>query len=396
MTTRLLAPSLLLAAAAVAPAMDDLQFHGYVSQGFLLTKNNALFTELSEDKGTFEQTEAGLNVSATPVDRLRIGMQITASDNGEYGNMLPGFDYAYGQYQIPTGSDTYSWSVTAGRFKNEYGFYNEYRDLDMTRTSVFLPFVVYDPRFRDAFIATNGVQTNASADMGDLGSADINLRLGNVGWDEDNGTLAKNLELGGLNNPSISTEFVWGGTLTWNTPIDGVRTRFSFLEAEELLLSGSASNAIFGTVLIQNRIPSYSSGVLGIEAQRGNFTVVTEGAMTYYKSENTTTIPSVAVIESTSYLKQYGWYVSGAWRFDPKFEAMLGYQWGMSDPVTSDSKDDHRSIMGAIRWDVTEHWLIKLEGQVVNGTLVVDGNEQADGTEESHWGLVAIKTTFDF
>jgi hypothetical protein len=106
------------------------------------------------------------------------------------------------------------------------------------------------------------------------------------------------------------------------------------------------------------------------------------------------------------FTRENGAYLSAAWRFHPKFEGLIGGQWGLSDgdldgsPVdpTPGERKHHRSINIALRWDVTDHWLIKAEAMWADGTLLITGGEQQDtpnGIQEN-WSLYTLKTTFDF
>jgi hypothetical protein len=395
--------ALLIATGAVASA-EDFQIHGYVSQGYFVTTHNDFLSKNSENTGTFDATEMGLNVTATPADRLRVGIQVSASDSGEYGDLRPQIDWGYGEYEIPELVQDLTLSVTAGRFKAEYGFYNEYRDLDMTRSTVFLPFTVYDPRFRDAFIALNGAQVKAGLNLHAGGSLDFSARVGNPTWDSENGNLATYFRLLGVEPTDISSEVAFGGTLTWNTPVDGLRARFSYLHCEDLEVENDLPGGA-GTYDIL--IPHYRSGVVGLEWQVGDFTFVGEAKQTYFKSLERTVVPAFFLdVTDAEYSREEGAYLSGAWRFHEQWEGVLGGQWGLSDPIDYDApvlggaaprRQHHRGINLALRWDVTDHWLIKAEAQWMDGRLLITSGEQKD-TEgiQDNWTLYSIKTTYDF
>jgi hypothetical protein len=280
----LLLPTMsMLFTSVVVQAADNFQIHGYASQGYFVTNHNDFLSRDSEGTGTFDQIEAGLNVVATPVDRLRVGIQVTASDLGEYGDMRPQIDWAFGEYDVPEIVSGLSLQVTGGRFKAEYGFYNEYRDLDMTRANVFLPFTVYDPRFRDAFISINGAQVKAGLDMKAAGSVDVSARVGNPTWDSKNGTLATYFNLSGATTTDITSDYAVGAALTWNTPLDGLRARISYLQCENLDIDLSLG----GTNTLETLIQHYRSGVVGLEYAINEFTFVGEAKQTYFKSRDT-------------------------------------------------------------------------------------------------------------
>lgn len=112
---------------------DDFFISGFVSQGYLVTSENDYIVHNSRD-GNFEFNEAALNVSIMPSDRRRVGMQLMARDFGQLGNNNLYLDWAYGDYR---------WrdclGFRAGKVKLPMGFYNQGREIDMLRTSIFLP-----------------------------------------------------------------------------------------------------------------------------------------------------------------------------------------------------------------------------------------------------------------
>ena len=133
-SSRILVPALAILAAIPLAAMDssDVQIHGFASQGYLRTTNNELYGQ-ETTKGTFSFNEFGLNVVAIPIERVRVGVQLFSNSLGDFGRNEVKVDWAFGEYQLPVSGDN-SLAVSAGRIKTGFGLYNDYRDLDMTRT----------------------------------------------------------------------------------------------------------------------------------------------------------------------------------------------------------------------------------------------------------------------
>lgn len=402
----LLIPSLaLLAGSGIAQAADNIQIHGLVSQGYLLTRDNALFTPDSEDKGTFEFNEIALNIVATPIDRLRVGVQFASQDLGESFNNKPTIDWAYGNYNFGEVATNVELAVTAGRFKMGHGLYNDYRDLDMTRSSVFLPMAVYNPRWRDIMLAVNGVGATGTFTAGPLGSFELNAYVGDNNYDEDEGPLSdtfSNL----LGDPSsISAEMIRGGQLTWNTPVDGLRIKYSILDAYKFEAEGTAATIVIDpdgggpapmipvNIPYSFEIPHYWDNIFSIEYQFGDFTFAGEYNYTFFHQE--TSVNGALVAEGATNTDST--YITAAYRIHPKWEVLGGWQWSQSESTGDQpSKDKWYALNAAVRFDVTDHWLIKAEYQWTHGSGPVSAAEQEDGTVEEIWSYFALKTTFDF
>src|SRR5882724_5623370 len=128
------AASLVLAAPTAARAAEpgadahgrDIQFHGFVSQGFLKTTANDYLIDSS--RGSSEISEAGFNATAQVTDKLRVGLQMFAYELGTLGNFNVKADWYYLDYRVR------DWvGVRAGRLKIAYGLYNDVSDIDAAR-----------------------------------------------------------------------------------------------------------------------------------------------------------------------------------------------------------------------------------------------------------------------
>jgi hypothetical protein len=77
--------------------MPPLDFHGFISRGFLATTKYNYLADDSKD-GSFQYTEAGLNASINPFPRTRITAQGFLYDVGKAGKYQPFLDYASIEY----------------------------------------------------------------------------------------------------------------------------------------------------------------------------------------------------------------------------------------------------------------------------------------------------------
>lgn len=415
--SRSLVPALAVLAAvplvsAPLAAMDsgDVQIHGFVSQGYLRTTENNVYGTNTTD-GTFDFNEIGVNFTATPIDRLRVGVQIFAQNIGVYGKGKPLIDWAYGEYELNTGNSNFTASISAGRVKTGLGLYSDYRDLDMTRTNVFLPDSVYSTSYRDFQVAVNGAELNG-AWSGGFGSLRGNAYIGGQTVDS-NGAIADRYTAA----PTVSTvdnitvRGAGGGGLEWTTPMEGLRFKASALSVSHMVAdvttnagTGLAPGvAVAGDQSWKIDLTKYVNWIVGGEYQVGNFTIASEYSNQYYTVDiNTPTYNTnfgpIPVPPSSASNRTQGAYLNGSYRFHSKWEASLMGTWSYSKDYadTGDSVANFkRGAVAALRFDPTEHWLIKAEFQRNRGTLGVYGQENPGGVSE-YWNLFTVKTTYDF
>ena len=200
--------------------MPPITFHGFASQGFLLSSDYNYLGNDTKD-GSFQFTEAGLNASMNPFPRTRISAQAftydVGNDVGKYDLLL---DYAQIEY---TFNDELG--VRAGRIRRPQGIYNAIQDVDLARTFVLLPQGVYDVRWRDFYVSLDGGEFFGTIPMSKAGSLSYELFAGLDRCALDGGVaklLRSSFGPGGQVN-SINAEPHAGAQLWWNTPLDGLR-----------------------------------------------------------------------------------------------------------------------------------------------------------------------------
>lgn len=384
-----------LAAIPAASAMDagGVQIHGFVSQGYLASHDNEIFAPNSNDGGTFDFNEFAINFTATPVERLRVGAQLFAGSLGQYGKEKVQLDWGYGEYQIPTGKNDLDVYVQAGRLKMGLGLYNDYRDLDMTRTQVFLPMSVYNPNFRDIYIAVNGAAAGTNVRTGALGTFGLFAFFGGQTIDEDGplGDAFANPLLGNTVD-SIRIKNQAGATLTWETPLEGLKLKGSFMASDQLQVESHT-----GPFSVPITMPHYYNSIASAEFQHGDLTLAAEYSNAQGKiMTDLTQIPGPnGGVVNTQHLRTQGAYGSAAYRFLERWEVLGSYIWSYESEIVHDPvKSFNRGVAFAVRYDVTDHWLIKGEFQRNRGTAFVADVDNPEN--EEYWNLFALKTTFDF
>jgi len=160
--------------------LDNVDIHGFISQGYLKSNYNN-FLAKTED-GTFQFNEAGINFSTDITERLRIGLQLFARDMGTIGNNEVILDWAVADYRFK------DWlGLRAGNMKLVHGLYNETRDIDMIRTNIFLPQGIYNEAWRESSTLIQGMGIYGEVPMGVVGGLSYDGQYGNITMAPDKG-----------------------------------------------------------------------------------------------------------------------------------------------------------------------------------------------------------------
>ncbi|QTA91097.1 hypothetical protein [Desulfonema magnum] len=356
---------------------DQIQIHGFVSQGYLISDNNDYMLTKTED-GSFQFNEMGINFATQLTDEIRVGLQFLSRDLGEIGNNEVELDWALADYHFR------DWlGLQVGKMKAKYGFHNQSRDIDAARTWILLPMGIYNETLRDLTASMTGVGIYGSLP----GGLTYQFQAGSLEVDKDSG-VARMLEGFGAEVVSMESEsdnFTVG--LEWETPLDGLRigvTRTALRLSYEAVFPGMSAP-------MENDVEGDKT-VASLEYMYENFTLDSE-----YRLLDNNLGGSDNTAES---------YFAGIrYRFSDWFEAGTYYCVFYCNKDDRDGKGFEamglprelgwcKDIALSVRFDINNNWVFKLEGHHMDGLNGVVRYDPAD--PDTRWLLFAAKMTFSF
>jgi len=376
-----------------------------------------MFRYLAETRdGTFQFNEYGVNFSTELTDNLRVGVQFFGRDLGPEGNDEVKLDWAFMDYRF---KDWLGFRI--GKMKLDYGLYNESREMDMLRTSVMLPQSVYTELWRDSFSTIKGMGMYGTSPSSVAGSLAYSAQVGVLGFNETGG-FAKAMEDGlgayKLNVTSMDSDYMYALNLTWNTPLNGLKAKYSWFELQGLKVAGTVSGVIpydlnkdgilgpgegLPISKMDYETPVFRGYVAALEYTLGDFILAAEFMEVDFNSR----INLGYGFSDRPGLPSRGWYVSGSYRFNDKFSAAVTY----SDYIPNTYDEDGNKQVAAgnndfeawlktwtlsTRFDVNEFWLFKLEASWNDGFGAYDSMANKPGDLEQYWWLFAAKATVSF
>jgi hypothetical protein len=396
---------------ALAADTANIDIHGFISQGFIKTTENNFFGE-TED-GSFEFNEFGINFANELTDDLRVGLQILARDFGANGNNEMVIDWAFGDYHWK------DWlGFRAGKLKTPKGFYNETRDVDMLRTSIFLPQSVYPEILRDMDLGLLGMGAYGHLGLNWFGSISYQFMYGTQNV-EANEAASQALQATTayetpIQNNSIDVDSKYSIGMVWDTPLNGLRVGATYDCSELLAIALVLGDAIPDTEegdLVYSDFKKFQNTVFSIEYTIGDLLLSGEYIRTYrdfgigFKE-----MPSLY-----SEVTSDGWYMAASYQFTD-WLALGGYYSESYNDKTDRDGDfaqenrpgnniAHRAYFEDICFTasfmINANWTIKVEDHLFTGTNGVSPIDQVADSNgnvfaEEDWNLLAIKTTFSF
>ena len=366
---------------------DEVQIHGFLTQGFFHSSDNNVYGQ-SDDGISPGLTEIGLNMSYQPLDRLRFAAQGLYRRAGAVDTGSVRLDYGLADLTLFE-YDSGKVGIRGGRIKNPFGLYNETRDVAFTHPTILLPQGIYFDRSRSLLISADGGSFYAEQRTG---FGDFSFKF-NAGMPSRDLNEIKTVVLGKQNaqgsfetKPAIATQLSYdlnGGeyvfavsymdlTFDYN-PAPGEALRRSQSHIQPLLFSAQYNGEKF-TLTGEYE---YRWNNFGNFAPQGKF--VTES-----------------------------WYVEGSYRILPKLQATVRYD------TLSMNKDD-RNGDGAValhyprhvafaqdwvfglRWDITPSWMVRTDYTRVHGTAWLPQADNPDPNKTiQDWDLYGLQLSFKF
>jgi hypothetical protein len=327
---------------SVAQGQDDnkIQIHGYATQGFLYSSNNNFLATKSK-QGDFNWQEAVATLNSNIVDRLRIGVQIRASQLGQTGAPIINLDWASADYQY---KDYLAFRV--GKVKTPIGLLNETQDIDPAHVWSLLPQNMYSLTSRGLSLAHEGADVYGSIIRKPIGKVTYKAFLGGLYMDPHDGFLL-NLRRSGVTYDSGPTGKIGGGNLNWE-PVNGLTAGVSVHEAS---LTGTAT--VLGNTKIRvdpivNPYLRYEHGIFAVSGEYNRL-----HGRAYGSLFDTRNWYAAATVKATKHLSLGSYYLQEFNVRSPLGPARFSKDWTVS-----------------ARWDLNDYFYLKTEGHFVKGEAV--------------------------
>lgn len=371
---------------------NSFQTHGFLTQGYFLTSKNRIFGA-SDEGGSFDYTEAGLNGSWTPTSDIRVAGQVLFRRAGEGHENDVELDFGLLDYTALS-TENYRFGLRLGRVKIPFGFYNETRDVLFTRPTILLPQSIYADAQRDLSLSADGglIYGEYRTDWGtlsfDLGmgiprGTSVDTELGILGIDWPGRTDSKRSFVGRINYDLLGGRYRVALSSAW------VDTRYKpRLSPPDDLLNGQD---IFTPVIISGQ---YNLEKLSLTAEYA-FRSVEDSGFGQGFDKN---------IVGESY------YLQAEYRFDDRWQAVARYDVLHNDRKDRDGKKFETKFgypahtqfakdwTVGVRYHLNPSFLVAAEYHAIDGTAwIVPLRDNPNPSAMSrYWNLFTLAVSYRF
>ncbi|BET65572.1 hypothetical protein ASA1KI_04900 [Opitutales bacterium ASA1] len=369
---------------------NEIQFSGFVSQGFVYSSDNDYLGTESSD-GDFDMREYAFSASRRFGSQWRVGAQVFGQRLGRFGHDTPTLDWAIVDYNV---SQTFG--IRAGRIKVPRGLYNEALDLDIARVQSLLPQSIYDARLRDFNASVDGAMFYGSFGLGQAGSLDYKVYYGEKRIARDGGVR----DFASDGTPTLmdraSVDSAYGASLVWSAADIPLRLSATFQRLDNL----DIVSPVFGMPGMETAVffpDGLDSVILSAEYMLDQWTFVAEAGRGSGDISLRTNF-GMPVSSLGSYETDYG-YVSAARRLSDRVEVGAYVSFAVDGERTGLSNDHQYDYALSFRFDPRDRVVLKAEAHYVDGTgLIADRIDapQSVASRKSTWTYYTAKVTFFF
>jgi hypothetical protein len=338
---------LCLCTSGLAQDLDNLQIHGFATQGFLYSTNNNYLT-MKSSGGSLQWTEGAISLNDAVSDKLRVGIQLHMYQMGQIGGPQVLIDWASGDYKM---NDNLGFRL--GKVKVPFGLFNDSQDVDALFLWVLLPQCNYPDDNRDFNLAVMGGEVYGRLSFGDRERVQYRGYVGENRLDANGGYMLQ-LSQYGLTFPSPPGGKVVGGDLRWVTPVEGLSIGAS---AQQQGLDGSGPE---GTVHISPLLLSADYA----EWKKGKWYVAGE-----YWRMPMNIIAQAGTVPMAESIDQRSWYPMISYQLLKKLQVGTYYSHYINKAGNTSLPENYAKdwvISG--RYNFNANFYGKVEGHFLHGT----------------------------
>jgi len=362
------------------------QFHGFGSQGFILSPGNNFFGK--SRKGSFKYHEVGIGASVRPVQELQFSAQVLSrrAGAGDRGDIR--LDYGFIDYKIIS-TELNDFGIRIGRIQNPIGLYNDTpRDVAFTRPSIFLPQSIYFDRTQNVARSSDGIHLYTDSRMG---IGDLFYQFA-AGYADVDGQESKQFLLAGAQGD--------------------LESRLSYLTRLMFERDGGNIRLAITSLLLNIRFKSATNPqergeirfrplIISAQYNAEFWSLSSEYALRNFRYRNVGPLNSNTTGES--------YYLQGTYRLFKPLELLLRYDVLFQDKTDRNGKNFSANTGRpsysrfakdwtiGLRWDITRTLMSRVEYHYVDGTAWLPSlDNPPPSTTTRYWDLFSILISFRF
>lgn len=372
---------------------DEINWHGFLSQSFVATDENNYLGSSSD--GSFKFNSAGLNASWKANRRVQLSLQGLYKQIGNGKPKGVQLDYAIADLTLADEFD-HGGGLRFGRLKNPFGFFNETRDVAVTRPSLLLPESVYIDYLQALFHSMDSMGVYIRQES-DEGTYSFDSNWGKPILTDD---IVKTLMGGVPVSGDIASERAFMSRFMYEDASGKWRSAISYVWFRGDYRAGPTD---FMLGVVDGKL-DIKQLMLSFEYNIGDFQIITEALRRNVSIRDAFTLP----VPVNVYDQSLGYYLQFGYRINEKLKAYVrrdeafydkddrnGTRYGLyrGNSHTAFAKD----LTVGVSYTPSFAWNFSMEAHAVNGTYWLPNIENPDvPNQKQHWNMFLAQVAYRF
>ncbi len=380
--------------------LGPVQIHGFLNQGYIYSNGNEYIKD-SDNGGSFDFTNAGINFLYRPTNKLILASQLVSRNFGDANcnEKNLSLDYLFASYNLISSFEN-EFTINAGRIKTTYGIFNNNRNIPFTHVGIFSDQTLYSEYDRYLTLYGDGISLDYTrkTDIGNFRILYQNAKLADN--EEDYFSTAPELL-----DYVTGFEGVTGQVIQaiYEQPSLGLEISVSHSQAKIKTIDLTGIPAPLVGIINRSWNQLARNNLISAKYNNENYTITAEymnRAITHYYNDY---IPALTTnISSKSVAKTDSYYIQGAYRFTYDVEGFISYHYakeevdGNFDYDSPFNKYRKQWVIGA-DWDIYENTLLKAEYHFIDGNfdILKEPGINQDGVDRK-WNMLVMQISYKF
>ncbi|KZY34127.1 hypothetical protein A3752_01250 [Oleiphilus sp. HI0081] len=378
--------------------VDHINWHGFVSQSFVLTDENDFLGSSSD--GSFKYNSVGLNGSWKATNSLQFSMQGLYKQIGNGEPKGTRLDFAILDWRLFDDFE-YGLGLRAGRLKNPFGFFNETRDVAVTRPSLLLPESIYIDYLQEILHSSDSIGLYGHREF-QSGTLSFSTAFGEPIFNSHSVESILSTKTSG----SFDNERASFTRLSFEPGSGAWRTALSYVQLDADFTPGAGETFQDLTVT-----PPLFEGELGLKALMLSFELsIDKWRFTTEIQRRDIEVDNIFA-GNKNVEKFIGYYVQVDYQLSPNMQVYVrqdeayrfkddkdGSDYEAGDPINRYARNAFAkdSTIG-ISYAPSFEWMFSIEFHAVNGTFWLPDLENPDMEKQrKHWNMFLAQVAYRF
>lgn len=375
---------------------DNLAIHGFLSQGYIKTTSNNYLGETTS--GSFDFTEASLNLHYRPLNRVHFSTQMLHRNVGESETFVS-FDYAFVGINLFT-SENFEANYMYGRTKIPWGLFHDSRDAPFSHLGILLDQAMYNEHYRTGILSLDGSKIDLKL-LTNIGEFKFEWSYPHDIPASNGGNIENPPDTPGVfESPYVEFDPIQAARLSYISPNNSISTAVSWIGSNRNYLEGYLPTYL----ATQKNNNAQHHWAFSINYQAFRWQLCYETFKSIYNIDLLLTydaqIPDFSLNTKTI---DKGYYLQASYQYSNNITIFSRFSKSSHNPSSSVQPQNYQKFIDyssditlGIDWYLKQALVLKSEVHHISGGYFINPLENANNDLKKNWNMLLLQIAYQF